>query len=166
MRSERSGETTVRVLVVEDEKGLAESMRRGLVAEGFVVDVVHDGVSGLWAASEFGYDVAIDVAILDIMLPRLNGYDVLKQIRDRNIWTPVIMLTAKEFSLLSYLMRNAGSVVGKFDILTNVWDAAYRGRENIVDVYVGYLRQKIDTPYGLQTLNTVRGMGYRLDADT
>src|SRR6187401_808466 len=90
MRSERSGETTVRVLVVEDEKGLAESMRRGLVAEGFVVDVVHDGVSGLWAASEF----SSDVAILDIMLPRLNGYDVLKQIRDRNIWTPVIMLTA------------------------------------------------------------------------
>jgi DNA-binding response OmpR family regulator len=126
MRSERSGETTVRVLVVEDEKGLAESMRRGLVAEGFVVDVVHDGVSGLWAASEFSYDVAI----LDIMLPRLNGYDVLKQIRDRNIWTPVIMLTAKEFSLLSYLMRNAGSVVGKFDILAHVWDAAYQGSEN------------------------------------
>ena len=74
----------MRVLVVEDEKGLAESMRRGLVAEGFVVDVVHDGVSGLWAASEFSYDVAI----LDIMLPRLNGYDVLKHIRDRNIWTP------------------------------------------------------------------------------
>jgi DNA-binding response OmpR family regulator len=162
MRSERSGETTVRVLVVEDEKGLAESMRRGLVAEGFVVDVVHDGVSGLWAASEFSYDVAI----LDIMLPRLNGYDVLKQIRDRNIWTPVIMLTAKEFSLLSYLMRNAGSVVGKFDILTNVWDAAYQGSENVVEVYVGYLRKKIDAPYGLQTLNTVRGMGYRLDADT
>jgi DNA-binding response OmpR family regulator len=162
MRSERSGETTVRVLVVEDEKGLAESMRRGLVAEGFVVDVVHDGVSGLWAASEFSYDVAI----LDIMLPRLNGYDVLKQIRDRNIWIPVIMLTAKEFSLLSYLMRNAGSVVGKFDILTNVWDAAYQGRENVVEVYVGYLRKKIDTPYGLQTLNTVRGMGYRLDGDT
>jgi DNA-binding response OmpR family regulator len=159
MRSERSGETTVRVLVVEDEKGLAESMRRGLVAEGFVVDVVHDGVSGLWAASEFSYDVAI----LDIMLPRLNGYDVLKHIRDRNIWTPVIMLT---FSLLSYLMRNAGSVVGKFDILTNVWDAAYQGSENVVEVYVGYLRKKIDAPYGLQTLNTVRGMGYRLDADT
>src|SRR6187549_3389984 len=167
MRSERSGEAAVRVLVVEDEKGLAESMRRGLVAEGFVVDVIHDGVSGLWAASEF-------------------GYDVLKHIRDRNIWIPVIMLTAKdgeydqtdafdlgaddyltkpfsfkvlvarlralvrrgaperpnkitvgtlvldparrtvtrrddlikltarEFSLLTYLMRNAGSVVGKF----------------------------------------------------
>jgi DNA-binding response OmpR family regulator len=230
MRSERSGETTVRVLVVEDKKGLAESMRRGLVAEGFVVDVVHDGVSGLWAASEFSYDVAI----LDIMLPRLNGYDVLKHIRDRNIWTPVIMLTAKdgeydqtdafdlgaddylskpfsfkvlvarlralvrrgaperpnkltvgslvldparrtvtrrgelikltarEFSLLSYLMRNAGSVVGKFDILTNVWDVAYQGSENVVEVYVGYLRKKIDAPYGLQTLNTVWATAWML----
>jgi DNA-binding response OmpR family regulator len=86
----------MRVLVVEDEKGLAESMRRGLVAEGFVVDVVHDGVSGLWAASEFSYDVAI----LDIMLPRLNGYDVLKHIRDRNIWTPVIMLTARTANMI------------------------------------------------------------------
>ncbi len=223
----------MRVLVVEDEKGLAESLRRGLIGEGFVVDVVHDGVSGLWAATEFSYDVAI----LDIMLPGLNGYRVLEQIREREIWTPVIMLTAKdgeydqtdaldlgaddyltkpfsfmvlvarlralirrgaperpnklivgslildparrtvtrngepirltarEFSLLSYLMRKAGSVVGKFDILDNVWDPAYEGSENVVEVYIGYLRKKIDAPYGLQTLSTVRGMGYRLDAN-
>ncbi|HEX7211759.1 MAG TPA: response regulator transcription factor [Propionibacteriaceae bacterium] len=224
----------MRVLIVEDEKGLAESMRRGLVGEGFVVDVFHDGVDGLWAASEFSYDVAI----LDIMLPGMNGYQVLKEVRDREIWTPVIMLTAKdgeydqtdafdlgaddyltkpfsfkvlvarlralirrgaperpaqltvgslvldparrivtrrgdlikltarEFSLLTYLMRNAGSVVGKFAILSNVWDAAYEGSENVVEVYIGYLRKKIDAPYGLQTLSTVRGMGYRLDADS
>ena len=82
----------MRVLIVEDEKGLAESMRRGLVGEGFVVDVFHDGVDGLWAASEFSYDVAI----LDIMLPGMNGYQVLKEVRDREIWTPVIMLTAKD----------------------------------------------------------------------
>ena len=223
----------MRVLIVEDEKGLAESMRRGLVGEGFVVDVFHDGVDGLWAASEFSYDVAI----LDIMLPGMNGYQVLKEVRDREIWTPVIMLTAKdgeydqtdafdlgaddyltkpfsfkvlvarlralirrgaperpaqltvgslvldparrtvtrrgdlikltarEFSLLTYLMRNAGSVVGKFAILSNVWDAAYEGSENVVEVYIGYLRKKIDAPYGLQTLSTVRGMGYRLDPD-
>ncbi len=223
----------MRVLIVEDEKGLAESMRRGLVGEGFVVDVFHDGVDGLWAASEFSYDVAI----LDIMLPGMNGYQVLKEVRDREIWTPVIMLTAKdgeydqtdafdlgaddyltkpfsfkvlvarlralirrgaperpaqltvgslvldparrtatrqgdlikltarEFSLLTYLMRNAGSVVGKFAILGNVWDAAYEGSENVVEVYIGYLRKKIDAPYGLQTLSTVRGMGYRLDPD-
>ena len=224
----------MRVLIVEDEKGLAESMRRGLVGEGFVVDVFHDGVDGLWAASEFSYDVVI----LDIMLPGMNGYQVLKEVRDREIWTPVIMLTAKdgeydqtdafdlgaddyltkpfsfkvlvarlralirrgaperpaqltvgslvldpagrtatrrgdlikltarEFSLLTYLMRNAGSVVGKFAILSNVWDAAYEGSENVVEVYIGYLRKKIDAPYGLQTLSTVRGMGYRLDADS
>src|SRR4030095_6084430 len=82
----------MRVLVVKDERGLAESMRRGLIGEGFVVDVVHDGVSGLWAATEFSYDVAI----LDIMLPGLNGYRVLEQIREREIWTPVLMLTAKD----------------------------------------------------------------------
>jgi two-component system OmpR family response regulator len=78
----------------------------------------------------------------------------------------LIKLTAREFSLLTYLMRNAGSVVGKFAILSNVWDAAYEGSENVVEVYIGYLRKKIDAPYGLQTLSTVRGMGYRLDADS
>jgi two-component system OmpR family response regulator len=77
----------------------------------------------------------------------------------------LIKLTAREFSLLTYLMRNAGSVVGKFDILNNVWDAAFEGSENVVEVYIGYLRKKIDAPYGLQTLSTVRGMGYRLDSD-
>src|SRR4029453_7000535 len=80
------------VVIVEEEKGPAESMRRGLIGEGFVVDVVHDGVSGLWAATEFSYDVAI----LDIMLPGLNGYRVLEHIREREIWTPVMMLTAKD----------------------------------------------------------------------
>ena len=224
----------MRILIVEDEKALAESMRRGLVGEGCVVDVVHDGITGLWAATESSYDVAV----LDIMLPGLNGYKVLEQIRGRQIWTPVLMLTAKdgeydqtdafdlgaddyltkpfsftvlvahlralvrrgaperpmkltvgslvldptrrsvtrhgetikvtarEFSLLTYLMRNAGGVVGKFDILNNVWDPAYDGSENIVEVYIGYLRRKIDAPYGLQTLTTIRGMGYRLDPDT
>jgi two-component system OmpR family response regulator len=78
----------------------------------------------------------------------------------------LIKLTAREFSLLTFLMRSAGSVVGKFDILDNVWDAAYEGSENVVEVYIGYLRKKIDAPYGLRTLNTVRGMGYRLDPDT
>ena len=90
--------------------------------------------------------------------------------RPRRDWPPAtasrIKLTAREFSLLSYLMRNAGGVVGKFDILSNVWDPAYEGSENVVEVYIGYLRKKIDAPYGLQTLQTIRGMGYRLDADT
>ena len=223
----------MRVLIVEDEKGLAESMRRGLIGEGCVVEVAHDGLTGLWAATESSFDVVI----LDIMLPQLNGYKVLEQLRDRRIWTPVLMLTAKdgeydqtdafdlgaddyltkpfsfivlvarlralvrrgaperptkltvgtlvldparrtvtrrgepikltarEFGLVHYLMRNAGSVVGKFDILHNVWDPAFDGSENIVEVYMGYLRRKLDAPYGLQTLTTIRGMGYRLDSD-
>jgi DNA-binding response OmpR family regulator len=82
----------MRVLIVEDEKGLAESMRRGLVAEGFVVDLVHDGVAGLRSASEFTYDVAI----LDIMLPGLNGYKVCQTLREDGVWTPILMLTAKD----------------------------------------------------------------------
>ncbi|WP_460994214.1 response regulator transcription factor, partial [Sinomonas soli] len=82
----------MRLLVVEDEKGQAEVLRRGLSNEGFVVDVVHDGVSGLWAASENPYDAVV----LDLMLPRKNGYDVLRELRGRHVWAPVLMLTAKD----------------------------------------------------------------------
>ncbi len=223
----------MRILLVEDETTLAQTVKEGLVAEGFVVDIESDGVSGLWAAGEFAYDVIV----LDIMLPRLNGYDVLKKLREHKIWTPVLMLTAKdgeydqtdafdlgaddyltkpfnfiillarlralvrrgaperpvvltvgslvldpsrrlverggvpipltarEYGLLLYLMRHAGDVVSKAQILENVWDSAYSGGENVVEVYIGYLRKKLDAPYGLQTLHTVRGLGYRLDAD-
>ncbi len=223
----------MRVLVVEDEKLLAESMRRGLTNEGFVVDVAHNGVDGLWAATESGYEVVV----LDIMLPGLNGYKVLEQLRERKIWVPVLMLTAKdgeydqtdafdlgaddyltkpfsflvlvarlralvrrgaperpvtlsvgtltmdpvtrsvhrggtqivltarEFGLLQFFMRHPGDVLTKTQILENVWDPAYEGGENVVEVYVGYLRRKIDAPFGLQTLTTMRGMGYRLAPD-
>jgi DNA-binding response OmpR family regulator len=223
----------MRVLLVEDEKRLAQTVKEGLVAEGFVVDIVSDGVSGLWAVTEYSYDVIV----LDIMLPALNGYDVLKQMRQRKIWTPVLMLTAKdgeydqtdafdlgaddyltkpfnflilvarlralvrrgsperpvlitvgslvldptrrlvkrgdvpipltarEYGLLLYLMRHAGDVVSKAQILDNVWDSAYEGSDNIVEVYIGYLRKKLDAPFGLTTLHTIRGLGYRLDAD-
>jgi two-component system OmpR family response regulator len=223
----------VKVLLVEDEHRLAGVVKEGLVAEGFAVDIVTDGVSGLWAATENGYDAIV----LDIMLPRLNGYDVLKELRRRKVWTPVLMLTAKdgeydqtdafdlgaddyltkpfsflilmarlralvrrgaperpvlvtvgtlvldparravarggvpialtarEYGLLLFLMRNAGDVVSKAQILDNVWDSAYEGGDNIVEVYIGYLRKKLDTPFHLNTLRTVRGLGYRLDAD-
>ena len=73
-----------------------------------------------------------------------------------------IDLTPREFSLLEFLMRRAGDAVSKADILHHVWDANYDGDANVVEVYVGYLRRKIDTPFGLQTLQTVRGAGYRL----
>jgi DNA-binding response OmpR family regulator len=223
----------MRVLLVEDESTLAETVRRGLTNEGFVVDIASDGVSGLQAATEKPYDVIL----LDLMLPFKNGYDVLKGLRERLIWTPVLMLTAKdgeydqtdafdlgaddyltkpfsfivlvariralirrgaperpvvlsvgtltldpgsrrvrrgssvieltprEYGLLHYLMRRHDQVVSKSQILDNVWDPAFEGGGNVVEVYISYLRRKIDAPFGLQTLNTVRGMGYILTAD-
>jgi len=223
----------VRVLVVEDEVSLAEVVRRGLISDGFVVDVVHNGEDGLWAASESPYDVIV----LDIMLPKLNGYKVLEQLRGRGVWTPVLMLTAKdgeydqadafdlgaddyltkpfsfvvliarlralirrgaperpvvltagdltldparrrvqrgeagidltpkEFSLLEFLMHRRGEVVTKSEILENVWDPAFDGDVNIVEVYVGYLRRKIDVPYQRRSIETIRGVGYRLASD-
>lgn len=224
----------MRVLVVDDEVDLSESLRRGLTNEGFVVDVANDGVTGAWLAQENPYDVIV----LDLMLPGKNGYTILKEIRAAKNWTPVLMLTAKdgeydeadafdlgaddyltkpfsfmvlvarlralmrrgaperpvnitvgsleldptrhkvtrgdtvieltakEYVILQYLMQNADTVVSKLQIMDNAWDAAFEGSENIVEVYVGYLRKKIDIPFGLNTLQTVRGMGYRLVADT
>lgn len=222
----------MRVLLVEDEIPMAESIRRGLAAEGFVVDVANDGVTGEWMALENDHDVVV----LDIMLPGRNGYDVLRNLRAAEVWTPAIMLTAKdgeydqtdafdlgaddyltkpfsfpvlvarlralvrrgapprpvvltvgdlrldptsrevrragtpirltakEFAVLHYLVRHAGEVVGKTDILENVWDPSFDGNDNIVEVYVGYLRRKIDTPFGVASLQTVRGAGYCLVA--
>ena len=220
----------MKVLLVEDEVAMAESVRRGLTDAGFVVDVAHDGVSGEWLASENHYDIVV----LDIMLPGRNGYDVLRNLRARQVWTPALMLTAKdgeydqsdafdlgaddyltkpfsfvvlvarlralvrrgapprpvvlevddlridpttrevsiegsavsltakEFSLLLYLARNAGDVLSKTQILDNVWDPAFEGSDNIVEVYVGHLRAKIDTAFGRASIETVRGVGYRL----
>ena len=82
----------MRILMVEDERRLADTVRRGLVNEGFVVDLAHDGVSGLSSATESSYDAIL----LDLMLPLMNGYDVLRELRRRGIWTPVLMLTAKD----------------------------------------------------------------------
>jgi DNA-binding response OmpR family regulator len=85
----------MRVLVVEDEVGLAETIRDGLGREGFTVDLTHDGVEGLWTAAETPHG-AYDVIVLDIMLPRLSGYEVCRQLRARAVWTPILMLTAKD----------------------------------------------------------------------
>lgn len=224
----------VRILLVEDEARLAETVRRGLVAEGFVVDVEHDGTDGLAAATTGDYDVVV----LDIMLPGLSGYQVVRGLRAQQVWTPVLMLSAKdgeydmadafdigaddyltkpfsfvvlvarlrallrrgaparptvltagtlsldparrrvtrgdtvltltprEFGLLQFLMRHQGDVVTKSEILRSVWDSNYTGDENVVEVYIGYLRRKIDAPFGLATIETVRGAGYRLRSDT
>jgi DNA-binding response OmpR family regulator len=226
----------MRVLVVEDEVALAETIREGLAAEGFTVDLAHDGVDGLWMASESPHG-AYDVVMLDIMLPRLSGYEVCRELRRRAVWTPVLMLTAKdgeydqadaldlgaddylikpfsfvvliarlralirrgaperpvvlsagdltldpaerrvqragtpiavtprEFALLDFLMRNRGRAVTKTAIIENVWDAHFTGDPNIVEVYIGYLRRKIDYPFGKASIETVRGAGYRLADD-
>ena len=178
----------MRILVVDDEVNLANAIKQGLEAEGFVVDVAHDGEEALWAATEQAYDIVV----LDLMLPKLNGYKVVERLRHRGVWTPILMLTAKDgeydqadaldlgaddyltkpfdfpelearIALLEYLMRNPGKVVSKSELLDHVWDTNFDGPLNVVEVYVGYLRKKIDAPFGVQSLATVRGFGYRLD---
>jgi two-component system, OmpR family, response regulator len=223
----------MRILIVEDEAALAGVVRAGLTAKGCAVDVMATGPDGLWAATEHRYDVII----LDIMLPGLSGYEICRELRQRKIWTPILMLTAKdgeydvadaldlgaddyltkpfslvvlqarlralhrrggverpniltagdlvldpaartlhrgadavtvtarEFALMEYLLRHKGDVVPKRAIIENVWDMNYDGDENIVEVYVRYLRKKIDLPYGRAAIETVRGAGYRIAAD-
>ncbi|MDT0276841.1 response regulator transcription factor [Blastococcus goldschmidtiae] len=222
----------MRVLVVEDERNLAAAVARGLRAEGFAVDVAGDGLTGLDRALYGEYSAIV----LDIMLPGRSGYDVLRDLRDRKVWTPVLMLTAKdgeydiadaldlgaddyltkpfpfvvlvarlralvrrgsperparltvadlvldpaahrawrgdtevpltarEFALLEHLMRRVGDAVSKSDLLAEVWDENFAGDPNIVEVYIGYLRRKIDAPFGRRSIETVRGVGYRIDA--
>ncbi|MDA4890770.1 MULTISPECIES: response regulator transcription factor [unclassified Streptomyces] len=213
---------------MEDEKRLAVSLAKGLTAEGYAVDVVHDGLEGLHRAGEGAYDLVI----LDIMLPGLNGYRVCAALRAAGHDVPILMLTAKdgeydeaegldtgaddyltkpfsyvvlvarvkallrrrqgagaspvhvhgdlrvdtaarrvflgedevtltakEFAVLEQLVVRAGQVVSKAEILEHVWDFAYDGDPNIVEVYVSALRRKLRA--GL--IRTVRGAGYRLE---
>jgi two-component system OmpR family response regulator len=226
----------MRVLLVEDAETMALAVKRGLDAEGLLTDVVGNGRAGLDAALSGSYDAVV----LDIMLPGMNGYDVCREMRAADLWTPVLMLSAKdgdydqvdafdlgaddylvkpfsfpllvarlralirrggivrppelaagdllldpatmrvrrgsteialtprEFGLLHHLMRHKGMVVSKLDILQNVWDSQHDGSdagENAVEVYVGYLRRKVDTPFGRNAIQTVRGAGYRVAAD-
>ncbi|KAA6213935.1 DNA-binding response regulator [Streptomyces albofaciens JCM 4342] len=216
----------MRLLIVEDEKRLALSLAKGLRAEGYAVDVVHDGLDGLHRAGEGTYDLVI----LDIMLPGMNGYRVCGTLRAAGNDVPVLMLTAKdgeydeaegldtgaddyltkpfsyvvlvarvkallrrrgrtalpvlrvgelsidqgahrverggvevtltakEFAVLEQLALRAGDVVSKAEILEHVWDFAYEGDNNIVEVYVSALRRKL----GAAAIQTVRGAGYRL----
>lgn len=225
-----SSEPQGRVLIVEDEVALADGVARGLTAEGFEVEVVHDGVSGLERARAED----LDAIVLDIMLPGLNGYRVCRTLREEGIGTPILMLTAKqgeydeaealdtgaddflskpfsfvvlvarirallrrsadgraqplvigdlqldplarrcrrgdtevslttrEYELLEALMRKPGQVVAKQDLLERVWGADFEGDPNVVEVYVGYLRRKIDRPFDRNDIETVRGVGYRI----
>ncbi|MDT9682888.1 response regulator transcription factor [Streptomyces sp. TRM76323] len=219
----------MRLLIVEDEKRLAASLAGGLRAEGYAVDVVHDGREGLHLATETAYDLLV----LDIMLPGMNGYRVCAALRAAGNDVPILMLTAKdgeydeaegldtgaddyltkpfsyvvlvarvrallrrrgrsaaapalsvgdlrvdtaarrvflgddevaltakEFAVLEQLARRAGEVVGKPEIMAHVWDFAYEGDPNIVEVYVSALRRKL----GAHRIQTARGAGYRLVA--
>lgn len=217
----------MRLLIVEDEKRLATSLARGLTAEGFAVDVVHDGLEGLHLAGQGVHDVVV----LDIMLPGMNGYRICAALRAAGHEMPILMLTAKdgeydeaegldtgaddyltkpfsyvvlvarirallrrrggsaspvlsagtlrmdtaarrvhlgedeitltakEFAVLEQLVTRAGEVVSKADILEHVWDFAYEGDPNIVEVYISTLRRKL----GAASIRTVRGAGYRLE---
>ncbi len=221
----------MRILVVEDDPAIAETVRRVLLAEGWVVETVADGLDGREEAATGGYDAVV----LDIMLPGLSGYEVVRGLRADGVWTPILMLTAKdgeydqadafdlgaddyltkpfspvvlvarlraivrrsaperptvlsagtltldpaahvahrgdselaltrrEFALLEFLMRNKGTAVTKAQIVESVWDVNYAGDENVVEVYISYLRKRIDAPFGCASIVTVRGVGYRLD---
>ena len=223
----------MRVLVVEDEKRLAAGLKRGLEAEGFAADVALDGTEGLWRAREHPYDAIV----LDLMLPGINGYRICATLREEGIWTPILILTAKdgefdeaealdtgaddyltkpfsfvvlvahlralirrgagerpavleagdlrfdpgarrawrgetevrltarEMALLEFLLRRRGQVVSKTEIIDHVWDYGFQGDLNIVEVYVRHLRTKLDRPFGRDTIQTIRGAGYRLADD-
>lgn len=226
----------MRVLLVEDEDRLRQALARGLRAEGHDVLGAGDGEAGLRLAR----DDTLDVIVCDILIPKLNGFQLCKKLRSEGIWTPILMLTAKdgewdeaealdagadgyltkpfsyvvlgahlralarrgaadprasstvleagdlrldyragrcvrgevevalsrrEQALLGALLARAGSVVRKEDLLRQVWGTEFNGDPNIVEVYVGYLRKKLDTPFGRHSIETVRGVGYRLAVD-
>ena len=225
----------MKVLIVEDEVSLAEGVRDGLEAEGYQVALAHDGDVGF----ELGADPSFDAIVLDIMLPKRNGFRVCRDLREQGVRTPVLMLTAKEgeldeaealdigaddflrkpfsfvvlearlralhrrsggespaesdqlrfgdlridlrsrrchrgsaevsltnreLDLLVALVRRAGSIATKTELLETVWGSDFDGDPNIIEVYVGYLRRKLDVPFGRNSIQTVRGHGYRLDA--
>ena len=222
----------MRVLVVEDELQIAQFIRQGLTEAGYAVDLAMDGQEG----QAYTRAAAYDVIVLDLMLPKLSGLAVLKQLRERGIITPVLLLTARdaiedrvagldagaddylvkpfafaellarirallrrppiqqasllqvddlaldtirrevhragqlielsprEFALLEYLMRHPNQVLTRTQIAEHVWNFDFLNESNVVDVYIGYLRRKIDRGSQRPLIQTLRGVGYRLSA--
>jgi two-component system, OmpR family, response regulator len=220
----------MRILVVEDDPKMAGLLRRGLLEEGHAPDVAQVGDDALWMAKAVEYDAIV----LDLLLPGIDGVEVCRRLRQDGVWSPILMLTArdgiedrvagldagaddylpkpfsfsellarlralvrrgsperpavlevadlrldpatrqvwrgeteiqlsaKEFSLLETFMRRPGDVLSRDLLLEHAWDYAYENRSNVVDVYVRYLREKVDRPFGRHSIETVRGMGYRL----
>lgn len=224
----------MRLLVVEDEPKLAALVARGLREEGYAVDVTARGEDALWMAHAAQYDAIL----LDVMLPGADGFAVCRRLRSESVWSPILMLTArdavgdrvagldagaddylpkpfafdellarvrslvrrapkerptvlevgslrldpaahrawrgdveldlspKELALLEVFMRSPGHVLTQAQLLDAAWDLAFERRSNVVAVYIRYLRDKIDRPFGCASLETIRGVGYRLRAGT
>ena len=216
--------------MVEDDVRLASVLRRGLAAEGIAADVVERGEDAVWRAASAGYAAIV----LDVMLPGIDGFETCRRLRAGQVWTPILMLTARdavpdrvaglnagaddymvkpfsfeellarvraldrrgarprpavlavgdlrldpvahrawrgareialsarEVAILEAFMRRAGEVVSRYDLLDAVWDGAFEHRSNVVDVAVRRLRDKVDRPFDVESIQTVRGAGYRL----
>jgi heavy metal response regulator len=223
----------MRILVVEDEPGIARFIRQGLSEAGYAVDVASDGEEGL----DYALAAPYDLIILDILLPKMDGLRLLRELRERGVRTPVLLLTAldtvedrvkgldsgaddylvkpfafpellarvrallrrpplqsnpvlrvgdleldtvrrevrragrridlspREFSLLEYLMRHPNQVLTRTQIAEHIWNFDFYAESNVVDVYIGYLRRKIDRGFDRPLIHTVRGVGYRLSAE-
>ncbi|MBT3389260.1 MAG: response regulator transcription factor [Chloroflexi bacterium] len=222
----------MKILVVEDEAGVAQFIEQGLRESGYAVDVARDGMEG----RDYALAIQYDAIVLDIMLPRMNGLEVLHEIRDQRVKTPVLLLTARdgvddrvrgldtgaddylvkpfafsellarlrallrrpplqadtvlraadlemdlakrevhradqpielsprEFSLLELLLRHPNQALSRTQIIERVWNFDFYSDTNVVDVYIGYLRRKIDEPFAPPLIQTVRGVGYKLNA--
>jgi two-component system OmpR family response regulator len=220
----------MRVLIVEDKVKMAALLRRALRGEGLAADVAIRGEDALWMAGSTRYDAVV----LDLMLPGIDGIETCRRLREQEVWTPVLMLTArgelptrvtaldsgaddyltkpfelselvariralarrdpvrrpttleggglrldpatrqvwrgdieislpaKCFALLETLMREPGVVLSRFQLLESVWDDAYENRSNVVDQHIRALRERVDRPFGANSIETVRGSGYRL----
>src|SRR6266852_3519056 len=158
----------MRILIVEDEPKTAAYAKKGLTEHGFVVDIAANGVDGRHLALTSDYDLVV----LDIMLPGVDGWTVLREIREKK-QTPVLFLTARddvadrvrglELGADDYLVRNAGEVLSRTLIAEQVWDMNFDSDTNVVDVAMRRLRAKVDDPFEVKLIRTIRGVGYVLE---
>ena len=148
----------MRVLLVEDEPRAAQMLAKGLREQSYAVDVAATGPDALYQAEITDYDAVV----LDVMLPGLDGFEVCRHLRRAGSHVPVLMLTAREFALLEFLVLHAGEVLGRAAIAEHVWDAPFESMSNVIDVMVQRLRRKIDPPGGPSLIATRRGEGYML----
>jgi len=223
----------MRLLVVEDERGIAGALKQGLSESGYAVDIARDGAAG----RDYALAADYDIILLDVLLPKLDGLSLLRDLRKRGLTTPILLLTARdavddrvagldagaddylvkpfsfsellarlrallrrpalqganrlvagniamdlaartvtrgaqdvvltprEFAVLEYLLRHPGQALSRSQIAERVWSWEFHGETNIVDVYVGYLRRKLDEPGEPSAIETLRGFGYRLKSE-